>query len=179
MWIRRIAVLCALVGSVPANAGEPETDAAGGPPELGVAVVVDGHTLELRRFVERMVTRTTSNLPPGVKVEVKEGSIGPTSSTEVVSVVETQITRVDATTTVARRIDGRAVSAKVLMAELAKPTPVILMKQGQHLDPLFSKMFKSESLVLLLSSTTPTTVAPSNTASTSRRVRQVQVANCK
>jgi hypothetical protein len=172
MWIRRIAaLLCALVGSVSANAGvEPETNTAGGPPELGVAVVVDGHTLELRRFVERMVTRTTtSNLPPGVKVEVKEGAIGPTSSTEVVPVVETQITRIDATTTVVRRIDGRAVSAKVLMAELAKPTPVILMKQGQQLNPLFSKMFKSESLVLLLpSSTTPTTVAPNNTAPTSR-----------
>ncbi len=172
MWIRRIAaLLCALVGSVPAGAGvETETNTAGGPPELGVAVVVDGHTLEIRRFVERMVTRTTtSSLPPGVKIEAKEGSIGPTSSTEVVPVIETQIARVDATKVVARRIDGRTVSAKVLMDELAKPTPVILVKQGQQVEPLFSKMFKPESLVLLLPpSTTPPTVAPNSTAPTTR-----------
>jgi hypothetical protein len=167
MWIRRItALLCALIGSVPAYSGvEPETNISGGPPELCVAVIVDDHTLELSRFVERMVTRTTtSNLPPGVKAEVKEGSLGPTSNTEVVPVVETRITRVDATTITAWRIDGRAVSVKVLMAELAKPSPVILVKQGRKVDPLFAKMFKADTLVLQLSSsTTPPTVAPNST----------------
>jgi hypothetical protein len=117
-----------------------------------------------------MVTRTiTSSLPPGVKVEVKEGSIGPTSSTEVVPVVETQITRVDVTTIGARRIDGRAVSAKVLIVELANPAPVILVKQGQKVDPLFSKMFKPDSLMLLVpSSTTTPTVAPNSTTPSGR-----------
>lgn len=174
MCIRRIAaLLCALAVSVVVSAdtgAEPKANIMSGPPELGAAVVVDGHTLEVRRFVERMVTRTTtSNLPPGVKVEVKEGSIGPASSTEVVPVVETHITRIDATKVVARRIDGRAVSSKVLMEELARLTPVIFVKQGQQVDPLFSKMFKPESLMLLLPSpTTPPTVAPNSTAPVSR-----------
>lgn len=175
MGIRWIAtLLCALGGSVavPVSAGaEPEANAMAGPPELGVAVVVDGRFLEVHRFVERMVTRTTtSNLPPGVKIEVRAGTIGPASSTEVVPVVETQIARMDATKVMAQRIDGRGVSSKVLVGELTRPTPVILARQGQQVDPLFSNMFRPESLVLLLPSPTtpPATVVPDYTAPASR-----------
>ena len=161
--IRIAVLLCALVVSVPLLRA--------GPPELGVAVVVDGRDIEVRRFVERMVTRTTtSDLRPGVKIEMKAGTIGPASSTEVVPVVESHITRIDATKVVARRIDGRAVSTKVLMDELARPTPVILAKHDQQVDPLFSKMFKAESLVLLVPSSTtpPPTVVPAFTTPTNR-----------
>jgi hypothetical protein len=171
MGIRWIAtLLCALASSVAVgvSAGaEPEANTMGRPPELGVAVVVHGRFIEVRRFVERMVTRTTtSNLPPGVKIEVKAGSIGPASSTEVVAVVETHVTRIDGTAVVAQRIDGRAVSSKVLMDELARPTPVVLGKQGQQVDPLFLKMFRPESLVLRLPSSTtpPPTMVPNYTA---------------
>ncbi|MCE9545517.1 MAG: hypothetical protein K8T25_08365 [Planctomycetia bacterium] len=174
MFIKRIAtLLCALAGlivfSSDSSAG-PETNTTGGPPELGVSVAVDGHTLEIRRFVVRMVTRTTTaDLPPGVKIEVKEGSIGPSSSTEVVPVVEMHITQVDATKVVARRIDGRAVSYKVLMDELVKPTPIVFLKQGQQLDPVFLTMFKPESLLLVLPSSTPSpSVVPNNVAPTIR-----------
>ena len=170
-WV--VALLCVLAGSVAVPIGvgaEPDGDAMAGPPELGVAVVVNGRTLELRRFIERMVTRTTtSGLPPGVKIEVKTGIIEPASSTDVFPVVETHIMQIDATKVVARRIDGRVVSFKVLMDELAKPTPVVLAKQGRQVAPLFLKMFKPESLILLFpSSTPPTTVVPDYMAPANR-----------
>lgn len=172
-WI--VVLLCALVSSVVVSVGagaEPEAKTQTGPPELGVAVTIDGRTLEVRRFVERMVTRTTtSNLPPGVKIEVKAGSIGPASSTEIISVLEPLVTRIDANKVIARRIDGSAVSTKVLMDELASPTPVILAKQGQQVDPLFSKMFMPKTLVLLVvppATTPPSTVVPNGTAPANR-----------
>jgi hypothetical protein len=175
MGIRWIAtLLCALTGvvAVPLSVNaEPETDTMAGPPELGVAVVVDGRFVEVRRFVKRMVIRTgTADVSPGVKIEVKAGTMGPASNTEVVPVVETHITRIDATKVVAQRIDGRAVSFKVLVDELARPTPVVLATQGQQVEPLFSKLFKPESLLLVLpsSATPPPTVFPNSTAPGSR-----------
>jgi len=152
VWIAML--LFALVGSaaVPSVVGaEGEPHATTGPPELGIAVVVDGRALEVRRYVKRMVTRTTTSaLPRGIRVEATRGTIGPASRTEVVPVIEVHITRVDSTKVVARRIDGREVSRQVMMDELARPTPVVVAKQGQELDPWFAKVFKPKSLVLLL-----------------------------
>ena len=166
MGIGRIAVLlCALAGSVvvPVNgvvASEVQTTA--GPPELGVAIVKDGRTIEVHRFVERMVTRTSaSQVPSGVKFEVREGSISLPATIEVVPFVETRITKIEAAKVVARRIDGRGVPHAVLIEELAGSTPVVLATQNQTVSPLFAKIFKPESLVLFLPSTaTPPTVAP-------------------
>ena len=147
---RIVALLYAVAGSVPlVVAGEQDAKIVAGPPELGTAVIVDGRTLEVSRFVVRMVRRTTtSNLPPGITIEARAGDIAAASTTEVVPVVETHIYRIDATEILVRRIDGRAVPYKVLMDELAKPTAVLLAKQDQQVAPLFSKLFRSESLVL-------------------------------
>jgi len=87
-------------------------------------------------------------LPPGVKIEARAGDIAIGGTTEAVAVVETHSYRMDATKIVVRYIDGRAVPYKVLMDELAKPTAVLLAKQGQQVAPLFSKLFRPESLVL-------------------------------
>ena len=150
------ALLYALVVPVVASA-QTATGPAGAPPELVIAVAVNDQTLEIRRFVERMVTRTTTiPLPPGVKVQAKNGSVGPTTTTEVVSVVETHTTRFDIRNIAAQCIDGRTVSGKALIAALAKPTAIILAKPGQPVDPLFSKLFKPETLVLQLPAPQPT-----------------------
>jgi hypothetical protein len=107
-----------------ASAIGAETNVVEGPPELGVAVVVNGR-LELYRFVERMETRRTTN-PLFI---------------EMVPIVETRIIRVDATAIAALRVDGRTVSADDLVAELVNPAPVFLVQQGQRIDPLwFSKI---------------------------------------
>jgi hypothetical protein len=148
------ALLCALVGCVPVIASaQTASSPAGTPPELVVAVAVNDHTLEIRRFVERMVTRTTTiPLPHGVKVQAKNGSIGPTTTTEVVPVVETHTTRFDISKIAVQRIDGSMVAAKTLIAALAKPMPVILAKPGQQISPVYAKLFKPDSLVLQLPS---------------------------
>jgi hypothetical protein len=160
MWIRWIAAMfVVLAGSVVAHvtaAGEPDPNVSDGPPELGIAHVVDGQTIELSRFVERMGTRTVyPESPPGGRLEAKSGGTAPTSVSEVASVVETQTLRTDATAIVARRVDGRMVPSKVLKDELAKPTAVILAStRGQRIDPVFSKLFKRDSLVLFWDSPT-------------------------
>jgi hypothetical protein len=163
--IKRIAILACAVAScvlVAVDVGaEPEANTMVGPPELGVAVLVDRHTIEVRRFVETMVTRTTvSNLPPGVKIKTKEGFIGPPTVTELVPVVGTTIERFEVREIAGRRIDGRVISQELLVRELARATPMLLLKQDQRLNPLFAKMFKPESLVLLLPRQRITTIAP-------------------
>jgi hypothetical protein len=164
MRVRWIAALLCVLAAVPVGArAEPEASPMTAPPELVVAVLVDGRTLEIRRFVEGWVRRTNPS-----KVEVSPGYIGP--ATEVVPIVETHITRIDAATVVARRVDGRAVSSRVLMGTLARPTPVLLVQPWRQLDPLFSQMFKPELLVLVLPREgVPPTVAPAYTAPTDRR----------
>ena len=164
MWKLGFTVmLCALFSFVQTDpGGDQGTDVTAGPLELGVAVVVDGRTLEVRRFVERIGTRTiASRLPPGVKAEIRQGTMELSPSSEVVRVVETQSTRVDTATITVRRIDGRAVPVKTLMAELVKPTPVILLKTDQQVDPLFQELFKPEALVLVMQVPgTPASVFP-------------------
>ena len=167
MGIRRVAALLCMAGGslgvLVAAAGEPKATTMGGPPELCTAVAVNGHIVEVRRFVERAVTRTIfPNVPQDIKIEMKAGTIQPASSTEVVHVVEARTTRIDAFRVKAWRIDGRMVSHEALMRELARPTAVIFAKQGQEVDPLFLKMFQPESLILLYSPATaaPPTVAP-------------------
>lgn len=141
MCIKQIAVFLCMAIPIVTLAGvhsKPEAHTVGEPPELGVAVVADGHILLIYRFVEHRFTRTIS-------------PAGPQPHTEIVPVTATCTTRADARKVVARRVDGRMVPYKVLMKELAKPTPVIFAKKDQQVNPLFAKMFKSESLVLLLS----------------------------
>lgn len=167
MGIGRVAVLFCIAGGsigVPVAAGaESKASVMAGPPELCTAVAVNGHTIEVRRFVERAVTRTTiPNLPQDVRIEIKGGTIDRASSPEVVHVVEVRTTQMEAVRVMAWRVDGRAVSHEVLMKELARPTPVVLAKHGQQVDPIFLRMFQPESLILLFPSATapPTTVAP-------------------
>jgi hypothetical protein len=150
----------AVIGSVDAR-NEPESTNPGSPPELGIAVAKDDRTLEIRRFLDRIVTQSApSSVPSGVKIEVTAGVMTPTVS-EAVSVVETHITRIDAMNVEVRRVDGSVVPVEVLMRELATPTPIILAQQGKQIDRLYSTIFKPRSLVLLLpSSATPMTIAP-------------------
>jgi len=132
------------------------------PPEIGVAVVVDEHILEIRRFVDIPSTRTIfSGLPPAVKTETRvESTIG-------TSIMQVEVTEIVSSNQV-RRIDGRTVSNDVLVAELAAPTPILIQKQSLQIDPLFSKIFNPESLVLLMpTSTTPTAVGSSGITSES------------
>ena len=153
MCIKRIAaLLCVLVGFVPVTtSAQSEPSAASIPPGLVIAVAVNDHYLEIRRIVERMVTRTTTaTLPTDVKIEARKGSTGPATTTEVVPVSEEHITRFNISNIVAQRIDGAAVSDKALMVAIAKPTPIILVRRGQQVDPLYLKMFKPETLVLQL-----------------------------
>lgn len=158
MRVRYIPFLfCALITTVLTSADETETNTSTFPrdlPELRVAVAVDDDVIKICQFVVPMDTYVTS----GVMVEMKEGTIGP--PTEAVPSIMTFCTYIDATAIIARRIDGRAVPVKDLMAELAKPTPVIFVNQGLRVDPLFSTMFKPDSLVL---STTSQIIAPTST----------------
>lgn len=162
IYITRVAaVVCALLGTAitpVASMAQPVINAATGPPlELATAAVVGGRTLEIRRFVVRMVTRTTNdNLAAGVKIDVKEGDIR-TASTIVVPIIETQIIRIDATKVGARRIDGRAVPFNVLINELQELTPVIFAQHSLQVDPIFSKLLKADSLVLHLKPSFTTT----------------------
>jgi len=126
------------------EAGEPKAKCSSNPPELGIAVAVDGRMLEIQQFAHNMGQRISmSNTTP------------PTQIIEMVPFVSALVCRIDATTVVARRIDGRAVSTKDLMDELAKPTPIVFAKPGEQLNPPFAKLFKPESLVLVLPPPTP------------------------
>jgi hypothetical protein len=138
------ALLCVLLGFVPTTANaQSEPSAAGAPPGLVIAVAVNDHTLEIRLVVERMVTRTTTaTLPADVKIEARKGSIGPTTTTEVVPVFEERITRFNISDIVAQRVDGTAVSDEALVAAITKPTPIILVRRGQQVDPRYVKIFK-------------------------------------
>jgi hypothetical protein len=142
-----------LIAIADAATGPATTTAELAAPKLAVAVAVDNQTVELRQYVERMVTRTTY---------LKSSPYSPTKGntntqfTEVVPVVETQTTRTVISQFSARRIDGRPVAQKLLADELRRPTAVIIFPQGEQLDPLFAKMFKPETLILL----SPVTRAP-------------------
>jgi hypothetical protein len=170
MFIKQIAVLLyatvGFVGNLTSADIEPTANSISGPPELGVAIAVDDNTIEVHRFIVRTGTRvTTPDVPQGVTFEGNKGTtFRPAPKVEQISVIETYTTRFDVTKVVARRIDGSVVYSKILVNELAKPTPIIYVKQGQKVDQFFSKMFKPESLVLLLpSSLTPPTNTPSST----------------
>jgi hypothetical protein len=165
MHLKRILPLfCAIAGPIAIQTearSAPEANSVRMPPEIGIAVAVDKDMVEIRRFVERRVTRTTqSSSPPGVTIEVRAGTIEPHARTEVVSVVEAQVTQTEASRVVVRRINGRLVPYKELVVELAGDTPVVLAKPGQQIDPLFSRMFNPETLVVSLPSSAPPTVAP-------------------
>ena len=51
----------------------------------------------------------------------------------------------------------------MLIKELAKSQPIIIVKPNQSVDPLYSKMFKPDSLVLSLETTTESTRYCANT----------------
>lgn len=121
-WTNRIlGIVCCL--AVPASGravAQPATPTVGRPPELVVAVAVDGQTLEIRRFVERTVTRTTTAtyLPASGSGQRRAR---PATAKEIVPLAETQITRVDAAQFTAQRVGGRTVPSAELMKELRLP----------------------------------------------------------
>jgi hypothetical protein len=130
---------------------QPQPESKGSPPEVAVAVMVDGPKFEIHRFGERMVTVThRSALPPGVKVQVTSGTVEPQVTTKVVPVVEETIAQFHAADVVARRVDGREISLETLRNELSKPSPVLWLKNGQRLSPFFAKLFKPDSIVLFV-----------------------------
>ena len=137
-------LLSAVIVSADAADG-PAATSAEGSAKLAVAVMVDSQTIELRQFVERMGTRTTKANPS--PYSPNNGNAN-TQFTEVATVIETQTTRMDLAWFSARRIDGRPVAQKLLADELRRPTAVIIAN-GEQLDPLFAKMFKPETVILL------------------------------
>jgi len=148
-----LGLLCALAISFPvtAHAQGNANKVMRAPPELGIVVAVDRRMLEVRRFVQRTVTtRSASELPPGVKIEATVGSIVSPNARELLPAVETHVTRIDATSIAAHRIDGRTVPYAELMDELASPTPVLLARNGEGVDRIFAQLFKPQSLVLTL-----------------------------
>lgn len=172
MWIRHLAIiLCAgafLAAGSTEGPGEAKTAAGTGPPELALAVAVDGRTLEIQRFVERVVTRTTTpRFPPGVQVEVRQGSIEPTSRTELFPIIEKHSTRIEVVNVSARRVDGSPVERDVLLRKLNTWTPVLIIKHNQQVDPIFWDIFQAETLLLMLPPpSAPLTVSPVHTAPT-------------
>jgi len=145
-------MICALAGQPEIDDGArsaPERNTRYGLPELGAAVVVDSRTIETHRFVESMVkSRVAVNEP----TFLRPGEVAPKYRTEVVPLVSEMIERVDITKIAARRVDGRAVTYKELVRGLAKEAPVIFVKQGEKVDPRFTKLFRPASLVLVLPS---------------------------
>jgi hypothetical protein len=128
-------------------------------PELCIAVALDGHTVEVRRFVERTVTRTgTTSSAEGAKWDVKVGSIEPSSKHEAGPLLEMQAMRFDVEKLKARQVDGRVVTEKNLIGLLTKPTAIIVEKNGGQLNPLLATVFKPDAVILLLPK--PTTIAP-------------------
>ena len=130
----------------------------GGPPELGLALAVDGQTLEIYEFsTHRVIRRTVAPAPPGVTFF---GNLGPEVKFEQLPVFETRVSRVDATKVVAQRVDGRAVPSATFMRELATRTAVVFTTPGVRIDPVFMKMLKPETLVLSFPLPTPELPAP-------------------
>jgi len=138
---------------------EPAAKIAEGPPELRIAVVAQGRTLKLSRFVQRQVTVTIEDKTPASRPNVFESA---EPRTEQSTILEVQTNEFDLAQdrVVARRIDGSQVSRQSLIAALAKPTPVILVKAGEQIDPRFASVFKPETLVLEWPSNPPTVIVP-------------------
>jgi len=168
----QFTLLCIFAGPVSVVAGaEPEAKIIGNLPELGVAVMADAKNINIHRFVTRMITRTiVAELPPGLKIEATQGTIEPLTTTEVVPIVESQVTRIEVSKVVARRLSGGDVSHQALKDALRKPTPVIYGIKGQPLEPIFNDLFTPDALILLLPpSPAAPTVAPDLLPSTQPR----------
>ena len=184
MCTKRIAVLLyllvGLVSSLNSAEIDPNEVTISGPPELAAAILIDDHTIEIHRFIKRTSTTvTTLDQPEGLKI--LKGTVEIPKTVEQHTFFETYMSRYDATKVVARRIDGRVISFKILKEELSKKTPIVLVNKGQQVDPFFVKTFSPETLVLLTqsfsplptglpNSTTPTptqpTVVPNSTTPT-------------
>ena len=138
---------------------EPAAKIAEGPPELRIAVVAQGRTLKLSRYVQRQVTVTIEDETPASRPNVFESA---EPRTEQSTILEVQTNEFDLAQdrVVARRIDGAKVSRQSLVAALAKPTPVILVKAGEQIDPRFASVFKPETLVLQWPSSEPIVIVP-------------------
>lgn len=154
--------LCVLSASVLLGVearAEPAAKIAEGPPELRIAVVAQGRTLKLSRYVRRQVTVTVEDETPTPRPVVFET---PEPRTEQSMILEVQTNEFDLSEfqVVARCIDGAKVSRQSLIAALAKPTPVILLKAGEQIDPRFASAFKPETLVLEWPSSAPTVIVP-------------------
>jgi hypothetical protein len=132
-------------------------------PDFGVAQVVEGGRLKVERYIEYTETRTiTTPLPPGLKVVAGAGTtVGPVSRTEVVPALVSQTSYLELHEARARRIDGTAVSPKVLAEELKDAVPVIILERDGPVGLPFAKLFVPKSLVLILTPPdAPTLVVP-------------------
>lgn len=138
---------------------EPAARIAEGPPELRIAVVVQGRTLKLSRYVQRQVTVTIEDKTP---IYTPKGARAPEPRTEQSTILEVSTNDFDLAKdqVVARRVDGGQVSRRSLVAALARPTPVILVKAGEQIDRRFASVFKPETLVLQWPSSVPTVIVP-------------------
>lgn len=128
-----------------------------GPPELQIAVILRGRTLELSQFSLSiaMAPEPADGLKAAAQradeftlVEAKD-ELAQTNSFELAKL-----------RLVARRVDGTPVPQQVLVTELAKPTPVIVIEPGERIDPRFVPLFKAETLVLQLPSVPSRTYVP-------------------
>ena len=160
-----VAVILFLTATVTVSvraSAQPPNDATNGPPELGVAVAVDAQTLELRRFIERTVTRTaTPGTQPALSFDaVTKGSIAP--AVEVAVITETQISRLRIADVMLRRVDGQTIPHASLAKELARSTPVAITYSDHQANPQFWKMFKPESLILQLPAPSRLPITTSN-----------------
>lgn len=137
------------------------------PPEFAIAVIADEQTLEIHRTVQRAVKRTTNQ--PNLKTGGERGTLLPTTASEVVPVVETHVTSIDLASISARRIDGEVVSKEGLRRALKKQTPILVVKQGWRIEPLFAALIKPDSLVIELPAPiSPATVLPNSAVRPSR-----------
>jgi len=104
-------------------------------PEFAFAQATDDDALEVRYFAEKEVFESS----PGVAGKLV---------THSKRAVETRVATLDLKHVVAKRVDGRGVTSQALAEELAGEKPVLLITEGQQIDPLFLAMFKPDTLVL-------------------------------
>ena len=106
------------------------------PFKIVTAVLADANTVDIDETIERAPNVNLTNSPVCSDMDAYE------YVRDKVSV------HLPVHQLLARRLDGHEISAKDFASSLAKPTAVVLLHERQTLDPLVSKMFKPDTLVL-------------------------------
>jgi hypothetical protein len=144
MAIAAITILADGLSAVGADS-VPPTDVMDGPAEIGLAFVDDRGALNVQRFVRRAVeVDVVDDTPTFTPNGVQAGS----TYRQVRQITQTHTTRLDAARARARRVDGRPLSQAAILAELRKPTAVLLVAEAQTLSPRYSKIYRQETVVL-------------------------------